>query len=188
VPFCGLASLRRKAHVGLNCPGRGEPPQRPAVHRPALPGGQGAVGYEPATHFLTAQTTPALVRGAFAEDQPTVARFVEEVVEELAPRGAREHAEPLAIAGLYVRRARLQELEALALAGTTRAQLLPGVERGPPRITESEQERAADRALSSDLLERLPRYEAHLSQELDRCTARLRRMQQERLDGLLLSG
>lgn len=93
--------------------------------------------------------------------------FVESVVEELAPVGARETEEASAIAALYVGRRRLVELESLALAGETRASLLaPEALDGSPRVTYEEQERAASQALNSELLQNLPRYEAHMSREL----------------------
>lgn len=136
-------------------------------------------------HFLGARSTGVLMRGAFAEDQDEAEAFVLEVMAELAPRGVRETAEALHIAALYLRRARLPELEAVALAGTTRAPLLaPETPGGPARITEQEQERAAHRALDASLLDKLPRYEAHLSRELDRSLNRYRAMQQDRADAL----
>ena len=42
-------------------------------------------------------------------------------------------------------------------------------------------ERSAVRALRSPVFEHLPRYEAHLSRELDRCLARFRQLQSDRL-------
>ncbi len=129
-------------------------------------------------HGLLATGSVAVTRGPFAESVADVQAFVDAVVEELQPVGPQEAAEALAIAGLHVRRRRLLELEAVALAGTTRAKLLPAVQPGgPPRVSYEEQERAASRALDSDLFRQLPRYEAHLSRELDRCLRRLRTLQ-----------
>lgn len=135
-------------------------------------------------HGLLAASAVAVTRGPFAESVTDVQEFVDAVVDELHPVGPQETAEALAIAGLHVRRRRLLELEAVALAGTTRARLLPAVEPGgPPRVTYEEQERAASRALDSDLFRQLPRYESHLSRELDRCLGRLRSLQALRLSG-----
>lgn len=53
-------------------------------------------------------------------------------------------------------------------------------------MRDSDQEQAAAGALSTDPLSQLPRYEGHLSRELDRSLARYRRLQQERL--MALSG
>jgi len=111
------------------------------------------------------------------------------VVEELQPVGPQEAAEALTIAALHVRRRRLLELEAVALAGTTRTKLLPAAQPGgPPRVTYEEQERAASRALNCDLFRQLPRYEAHLSRELDRCLGRFRKLQARRTDDRVWEG
>ncbi len=85
------------------------------------------------------------------------------MLEELQPGSAQERAEALNIAGLYVRRARLVELEALALQHATRTgpSGLPGL-LGEP--TDRDRERAGARALTPGLFERLPRYEGHLSE------------------------
>lgn len=75
---------------------------------------------------------------------------------ELRPEGPQELAEALAIAGLHVRGRQLHELEAIALAGTTRMPLLPPMEPGgAPRITQEDQERAATQALACDLFQQL---------------------------------
>ncbi len=78
-----------------------------------------------------------------------------------------------------MRRARLVELEALALQHATRTgpSGLPGL-LGEP--TDRDRERAGARALMPGLFERLPRYEGHLSRELARSLARYRRLQEER--------
>ncbi len=111
------------------------------------------------------------------------------MVAELQPEGPQELAEALAIAGLHVRRRRLPQLEAIALAGTTRTRLLPRAEPGgPSHITYEEQERAAAQALACDLFQQLPRYEGHLSRELDRSLARLRRLQEQRVDRRVIDG
>ncbi len=44
----------------------------------------------------------------------------------------------------------------------------------------TDRERAGARALTPELFDRLPRYEGHLSRELDRSLARYRRLQDER--------
>ena len=133
-------------------------------------------------HAFTGRLLVGLQYGPFKDDPTELQRFVNVVVAELAPEGAREQAEALNIAGLYVRRARLVELEALALSHGTKAQMLPPESPGQPeRIVESELMRSAAEALSVDLFERLPRYEAHLSRELDRGLARLGRLQEARL-------
>ena len=132
-------------------------------------------------HDLRGRAPIAVLRGPFQEDPVEVQAFVEDVVTELDPVGPQELAEAIAIAGLYVRRRRLHELEAMALAGTTHAELLPPAEPGGRhRITYASQERAAAQALTCDLLDRLPRYEAHLSREIDRCSARMHRLQEQR--------
>ncbi len=112
-------------------------------------------------HDLRGAAPFAISRGAFAEDPEQIQGFVEEVVAELRPEGPQEVAEALAIAGLQVRRRRLPELEAIALAGTTRTPRLPPTEPGGSfRITHEDQERAAAQALACDLFQQLPRYEA----------------------------
>ncbi len=140
-------------------------------------------------HDLRGAAPITISRGAFAEDPEQVQSFVEEVVAELQPDGPQEVAEALAIAALHVRRRRLPQLEAIALAGTTRTRLLPPAESGGSvRITYEDQERAAAQALASDLLQQLPRYEAHLSRELDRSLARLQRLQERRRGGWVMVG
>ncbi len=69
------------------------------------------------------------------------------------------------------------ELEAWALQHATRTgpSVLPGLLSDP-----TDRERAGAHALTSDLFDRLPRYEGHLSRELDRSLARYRRLQDER--------
>lgn len=153
---------------------------------PRSEAGKAATSRNAVKHGLLATGSVAVTRGPFAESVADVQAFVDAVVEELQPVGPQEAAEALAIAGLHVRRRRLLELEAVALAGTTRARLLPAAESGgPPRVTFEEQERAATAALNGDLLRQLPRYESHLSRELDRSLARLRRLKAERLTGLV---
>lgn len=140
-------------------------------------------------HDLRGAAPIAIARGPFVEDPEVIQDFVEAVVDELRPVGPQEVAEALAVAGLYVRRRRLAELEAIALAGTTRADLMPPAAPGEPsRITFRDQEQAASRALESDLLRQLPRYESHLSRELDRCLSRLRTMQARRSDPRIVDG
>jgi len=86
---------------------------------------------------------------------------------------ARERAEALNIAGLYVRRSRLVGLETMALAHATRTRMLsPAEPGGPLRVAEEDVMRAGAMALDADLFDRLPRYEGHLSRELDKSLAR----------------
>jgi len=101
---------------------------------------------------------------------------------ELAPVTAQERAEALNIVGLYVRRSRLVELEAMALAHATRTSVLPPAEPGgPPRMAEEDLMLAGATALGADLFDRLPRYEGHLNRELDKSLARYDRMRGARL-------
>ncbi len=151
--------------------------------------GKAASSRNAVTHDLRGRAPIAITRGPFAEDAGEVQDFVEAVVAELEPVGAQELAEAVAIAGLHVRRRRLHELEAIALSGTTKARLLPPAEPGgPSRVTYEDQERAAAQALDCGLLRQLPRYEAHLSRELDRSLIRLRHMQERRLQHMVIDG
>lgn len=134
------------------------------------------------THGFTGRLPVGLEYGPFKDNPEELQTFVNAIIAELAPRGPQEQAEALNIAGLYVRRGRLVELEALALAHGTNAQMLPPEHPGmPERIVETELMRAGAEALSVDLFDRLPRYEAHLSRELDRGLARLARLQEARV-------
>ncbi len=156
---------------------------------PRTDAGKAAASRNAVKHGLLAAGSVAVTRGPFAESVSDVQAFVDAVVEELQPVGPQEAAEALAIAGLHVRRRRLLELEAVALAGTTRANLLPAAQPGgPPRVTYEEQERAAARALNGDLFRQLPRYEAHLSRELDRSLGRLGRLQAKRMNDRVWQG
>ena len=132
-------------------------------------------------HGFTGRLLVGLQYGPFADDAEDLQAFVEAVLSELEPRSAQERAEALNIAGLYVRRGRLVELEAMALAHGTRAKTLPPAGPGqPPRVAESELQLAGANALSSELFERLPRYEGHLGRELDKGLARYARLQESR--------
>ena len=132
-------------------------------------------------HGFTGRLLVGLQYGPFADDAEDLQAFVSEVVEELGPRSAQERAEALNIVGLLVRRSRLVELEAMALAHGTRTPLLPSAGLGQPeRVPEADLVRAGANALSSDLFDRLPRYESHLNRELDRGLARYTRLQQAR--------
>ena len=88
---------------------------------PRSDAGKAAASRNAVKHGLLAAGSVAVTRGPFAESVTDVQAFVDAVVEELQPVGPQEAAEALAIAGLHVRRRRLLELEAVALAGTTRA-------------------------------------------------------------------
>jgi len=71
-------------------------------------------------HGFTGRLAVAIPRGPFEEDADQIQEFITQVVRELAPVGLQERAEATQIAALYVRRHRLLELEAEALACATR--------------------------------------------------------------------
>lgn len=127
-----------------------------------------------ARHGFTGRLLVGLQYGPFADNADDLHAFVEAVLSELEPRCEQERAEALNIAALYVRRSRLVELEAMALAHGIRTKTLP------PKVAESELQLAGANALSSDAFERLPRYEGHLGRELDKGLARYARLQQSR--------
>lgn len=133
------------------------------------------------THGLTARMPVAILYGPFKEDAEGVQGFVDAVVAELAPRTSLELAEAQHLAGLYLRRGRLVQLESLALGHNTKAKVLapegPGMRT---RIGEGELQRAGSEALSGDFFDCLPRYETHLDRGIDRSRARYTRMQAER--------
>jgi len=136
-------------------------------------------------HGFTGQLAVAIPRGPFAEDPDQIQEFLAQVVLELSPVGLQERAEATQIAALYVRRHRLLNLEAEALARATRistAEISADLD-DPFAVIADEPgtERSAVRALRSPVFEHLPRYEAHLSRELDRCLARFRQLQSDRL-------
>ncbi len=88
-------------------------------------------------HGFTGRLLVGLQYGPFADNPTELQEFIEAVLAELAPVTAGERAEALNIVGLYVRRSRLVELEAmaLALAHATRTSMLPPAEPGgPPRM------------------------------------------------------
>ena len=123
-----------------------------------------------------------LQHGPFADNPGELQEFIQAVLAELAPVTAQERAEALNIVGLYVRRSRLVELEAMALAHATRTRMLPPAEPGgQPRVAETDLMRAGATALGADLFERLPRYEGHLNPELDKSLARYARLRNARL-------
>ncbi len=124
-------------------------------------------------HGFTGRLLVGLQYGPFADDPAELQEFIQAVLAELAPVTARERAEALNIVGLYVRRSRLVELEAMALAHATRTRMLPPAEPGgPARVIEEDLMLAGATALGADLFDRLPRYEGHLSRELDKSLAR----------------
>ncbi len=132
-------------------------------------------------HGFTGRLLVGLQYGPFADNAEELHDFIQAVMAELAPVTAQERAEALNIVGLYVRRSRLVELEAMALAHATRTRMLPPAEPGgPPRVSEEDLMRAGAMALGADLFDRLPRYEGHLGRELDRSLARYARLQEGR--------
>ena len=133
-------------------------------------------------HGFTGRLLVGLQHGPFADNPFELQEFIEAVMAELAPVTTQERAEALNIVGLYVRRSRLVELEAMALAHATRTRMLPPVEPGgPPRVAEEDLMRAGATALGADLFDRLPRYEGHLNRELDKSLTRYHRMRAVRL-------
>lgn len=136
-------------------------------------------------HGLTGQSEFAIQRGPFAEDADKVRGFIAAVVDRLEPVGAQEYAEATRIAGIYVRLARLTGLESAAIAASTQFtphEVLASFSDPYDDLdTRTPQEKLACRALDSNLLEKLPRYEAHLSRELDRSLARYRELQSTRV-------
>jgi len=133
-------------------------------------------------HGFTGRLLVGLEYGPFADNPTELQEFIQAVLAELAPVTAQERAEALNIVGLYVRRSRLVELEAMALAHATRTSMLPPAEPGgPPRMAEEDLMRAGATALGADLFDRLPRYEGHLNRELDKSLARYTRMRDARL-------
>jgi hypothetical protein len=132
-------------------------------------------------HGFTGRLLVGLHSGPFADNPAELKEFIQAVLAELAPVTAQERAEALNIVGLYVRRSRLVELEAMALAHATRTRMLPPAEPGgPPRVAETDLLRAGAEALGADLFERLPRYEGHLNRELDKGLARYARLRDAR--------
>ena len=133
-------------------------------------------------HGFTGRLLVGLNYGPFKNNSEELHDFINDVITELSPQTAQERAEALNIVGLYVRRSRLVELEALALAETTKVKVLPPAEPGgPERMLETDLMKAGANALDAKLFDRLPRYEAHLGRELDRSLARYARMQEARL-------
>ena len=133
-------------------------------------------------HGFTGRLLVGLRYGPFADNAAELEGFITAVLAELGPVTAQERAEALNIVGLYVRRSRLVELEAMALGHATRTRMLPPAEPGgQPRVAEEDLMRAGATAFGADLFDRLPRYEGHLSRELDKSLARYGRLQDARL-------
>src|SRR4051794_33284807 len=99
---------------------------------PRTPEGRARSSMNATRHGLTSRLLVGLRFGPFADDAAEVQQFINAVVEELAPCGEIERAEALYIAGLLVRRHRLPELEAMALAHETRVRVLPPASPGGP--------------------------------------------------------
>lgn len=148
---------------------------------PRTEAGRARAAQNAVKHGFTGRLLVGLQYGPFADDAEDLQAFIEAVLAELEPRGKQERAEALNIAALYVRRSRLAELEAMALAHGTRTPVSPPSGPGqPPTVAESDLQQAGANALSSDLFDRLPRYEGHLSRELDKGLARYARLQEGR--------
>jgi hypothetical protein len=135
-------------------------------------------------HGLSARLPVSLSSGPFAEDELAVQSFIDRVVDDLAPATAQEQVEATRIAALHIRLHRLLGIEAAALSSSTRntvgetiASLSDPYDHLDGRTP---QEKLAARALDSSLLEKLPRYESHLSRELDRSLARYWSLQEMR--------
>ncbi len=129
------------------------------------------------THGLTSRLGVAIDRGPFAEDPTDVEFFISEVVRGLEPQGAQEWAEAVHIGSVYVRLQRLLRLESAAITASTRLTVTEVLDPLAHLDDTTSAERTACRALDSSLLDRLPRYESHLSRELDRSLARYRQLQ-----------
>lgn len=133
-------------------------------------------------HGFTGRLLVGLRSGPFADNAAELEEFIRAVLDELAPVTAQERAEALNIVGLYVRRSRLVELEAMALGHATRTRMRPPAEPGgQPRVAEEDLMRAGAMAFGADLFDRLPRYEGHLNRELDKSLARYARLREARL-------
>ncbi len=160
----------------------GEQAQRAALDRTEDGRGQGTVLPERSEAWLHRTSSRRPPVRPFADNPTELQEFIQAVLAELAPVTAQERAEALNIVGLYVRRSRLVELEAMALAHATRTRTLPPDDPGgPPRVAEEDLMRAGATALGADLFDRLPRYEGHLNRELDKSLARYARMRDARL-------
>lgn len=132
-------------------------------------------------HGLTSRLLVALATGPFMDSGPEIQDFVHAMLAELDPETEQERAEAMHVIGCYVRRQRLVELETAALQYGTRVPTLPPeVPGGPPRVVQADLHRAGAEALNSDLFEKLPRYEAHLTREVERGLTRLERLQAAR--------
>ncbi len=148
---------------------------------PRTGAGKSRSSHNAVKHGFTGRLLVGLQYGPFADDAGELQEFIQAVLAELAPVTAQERAEALNIVGLYVRRSRLVELEAMALAHATRTRLLPPAEPGgQPRVAEEDLMRAGATALGADLFDRLPRYEGHLNRELDKSLARYDRLRAAR--------
>lgn len=90
---------------------------------PRTPAGRARSSQNAVRHGLTSKLLVGLKYGPFADDGEDLQVFVDAVLEELQPGSEQERAEALNIVGLFVRRSRLVEMEAMALAHATKAQI-----------------------------------------------------------------
>jgi hypothetical protein len=89
---------------------------------PRTPRGKEVSAANALKHGGFAATARAIPRGAYAEDTAEVDRFVEDLVEALAPRDAVEHEQAGRIARCYLKAHRLDRYEAdLLSSGPTRS-------------------------------------------------------------------
>lgn len=132
-------------------------------------------------HGILSQLPVGLQTGPFLEKAEHLEAFAKDLLAELDPRSVLERTEALNIVALLVRRRRLVEFEALALAHSTRTNTLPPEAPGmPQRILERDLALAGANALNLDLFGVLPRYEGHLNRQLDGSLARYDRLQAAR--------
>ncbi len=151
IPCRSLSTTRRnlaRAGARLGCAGcrpgaaRGSPPENGEVDAGGEKPPSNAGSRKEANalkHGFTGRLLGGLEYGLFADNPTDLQEFIQAVLAELAPVTAQERAEALKIVGLSVRRRRLVELEAMALAHATRTSMLPpGEPGGPPGMAEAD--------------------------------------------------